>query len=132
MFISSAEKQYINDTLHDLNKRVEAQAAIHQQSMATLNEQNKRLSDRLNLLVSGNNASTSVSSTDKEFEIMKHKNVMLKEQVKSLTHKYDSLVERYEAETQKQIITRNRISNRQAQAIQAINELKGTPAQVEQ
>ena len=58
MFISSNEKQYFHDTLNDLNRKIEAQAAIYQQSMANLNEENKRLSKRLNLLVAGNVAKT--------------------------------------------------------------------------
>jgi hypothetical protein len=54
MFISSNEKQYFHDTLNDLNRKIEAQAEIHQKQFATLKEENAVLSKRLSqLLVSG-------------------------------------------------------------------------------
>ena len=80
MFISNKDKQYINQALNDLNRKIDAQAAIYQQSMATLNEENKRLSERINLLVSGNIAKAAREEnpplkvpTEAEKELMKQR-----------------------------------------------------------
>lgn len=89
MFISSKEKQYFHDTLNDLNRKIQAQAAIHQQSMATLTEENKRLSERLNLLVAGNIAKTAREDnpplkvpTEAEKEAMKQRQALGREYAK--------------------------------------------------
>jgi iron uptake system EfeUOB component EfeO/EfeM len=89
MFISSNEKQYFHDTLNDLNRKIDAQAAIYQQSMATLNEENKRLSERLNLLVAGNIAKTAredspplKTPTEVDKEVMKQRQALSREYAK--------------------------------------------------
>jgi predicted metal-dependent peptidase len=89
MFISSNEKQYFHDTLNDLNRKIQAQAEIHQQSMATLNEENKRLSERLNLLVAGNIAKTAREDnpplkvpTEADKEVMKQRQALSREYAK--------------------------------------------------
>jgi predicted metal-dependent peptidase len=89
MFISNNEKQYFHDTLNDLNRKIDAQAAIYQQSMATLNEENKRLSERLNLLVAGNIAKTAredspplKTPTEVDKEVMKQRQARSREYAK--------------------------------------------------
>jgi transcription initiation factor IIE alpha subunit len=52
MFISSNEKQYFHDTLNDLNRKIQIQAEITQQQIATLKEENANLSKRLIQLLS--------------------------------------------------------------------------------
>jgi hypothetical protein len=89
MFISSKEKQFFHDTFNDLNRKIDAQAAIYQQSMATLNEENKRLSERLNLLVAGNIAKTAredspplKTPTEVDKEVMKQRQARSREYAK--------------------------------------------------
>ena len=89
MFISSNEKQYFHDSINDLNRKIDAQAAIYQQSMATLNEENKRLSERLYLLVAGNIAKTAredspplKTPTEVDKEVMKQRQARSREYAK--------------------------------------------------
>lgn len=54
MFISSNEKQYFHDSINELNRKIQIQAEIFQQQVATFKEENANLSKRLSqLLVSG-------------------------------------------------------------------------------
>lgn len=89
MFISSNEKQYFHDSINELNRKIQIQAEIFQQQVATLNEENKRLSERLNLLVAGNIAKTAREDnpplkvpTEAEKEIIKQRQARSREYAK--------------------------------------------------
>lgn len=138
MFISSNEKQYFHDTIEQLGRKISVQADIHQQQIATLNAQIDTLNKAINHLQIKAVKQPIVNPTmnDKELEILRNKNVALMEDKKSLSRKFEVLQERYEAETGKPLITRNRVSKRKQDALNAINEIKSIkvdpPQQVNQ
>jgi predicted TIM-barrel fold metal-dependent hydrolase len=89
MFISSNEKQYFHDTLNDLNRKIIVQAEIHQNQINSMIEENKRLSERLNLLVAGNIAKTAreenpplKTPTKVDKEVMKQRQARSREYAK--------------------------------------------------
>jgi predicted TIM-barrel fold metal-dependent hydrolase len=89
MFISSKEKQFFHDTLNDLNRKIIVQAEIHQHQINSMIEENKRLSERLNLLVAGNIAKTAreenpplKTPTEADKEVMKQRQALSREYAK--------------------------------------------------
>jgi len=83
MFISSNEKQYFHDTLNDLNRKIQIQAEIFQQQIATLKEENANLSKRLSqLLVSGIAATVRDKSSQEEKPVIQKTNPSKREYAK--------------------------------------------------
>lgn len=126
MFISSNEKQYFHDTINELNRKIQIQAEIFQQQIATFSAHIDTLNKAINHLQIKAVKQPIVNPTmnDKEIEILRNKNVALAEDKKSLSRKLEALQERYEAETGKPLITRNRVSKRKKDALTAIDEIK--------
>jgi len=134
MFISSNEKQYFHDTINELNRKIQIQAEIFQQQIATFSAHIDTLNKAINHLQIKAVKQPIVNPTmnDKEIEILRNKNVALAEDKKSLSRKLDALQERYEAETGKPLITRNRVSKRKKDALTAIDEIKGVKVEPQQ
>jgi len=134
MFISSTEKQHINHMIDQLSKGMASQASINSQQFATLSAQIDTLNKAINHLQIKAVKQPIVNPTmnDKEIEILRNKNVALAEDKKSLSRKLDALQERYEAETGKPLITRNRVSKRKKDALTAIDEIKGVKVDPQQ
>jgi hypothetical protein len=134
MFISSTEKQHINHMIDQLSKGMASQASINSQQFATLSAQIDTLNKAINHLQIKAVKQPIVNPTmnDKEIEILRNKNVALAEDKKSLSRKLDALQERYEAETGKPLITRNRVSKRKKDALTAIDEIKAVKVEPQQ
>lgn len=133
MFISSTEKQYFHEMIEQLGEKMNVQVEINQQ-LSTLSAQIETLNKAINLLQIKTIKLPFANPTkdDKELEILRNQNVALAEDKKSLSRKLDSLQERYEAETGKPLITRNRVSKRKKDALTAIDEIKGVKVDPQQ
>lgn len=134
MFISSNEKQFFHDAINELHRKIQIQAEIFQQQIATFSAQIDTLNKAINHLQIKAVKQPIVNPTmnDKELEILRNKNVALAEDKKSLSRKLEALQERYEAETGKPLITRNRVSKRKKDALTAIDEIKGVKVDPQQ
>ncbi len=134
MFISSNEKQYFHDMIEQLDRKIFVQSEFIQQQFTTLSTQIDTLNKAINHLQIKAVKQPIVNPTmnDKELEILRNKNVALTEDKKSLSRKLEALQERYEAETGKPLITRNRVSKRKKDALTAIDEIKGVKVDPQQ
>jgi hypothetical protein len=131
MFISKAEKE----NLYNKIAQLQHQASSLIERCENLSESYKSLKLRVNEVSVHQIAKVTGAATkanpndDKEIEILKNKNIALVEDKKSLSKKLEALQERYEAETGKHLITRNRVSQRKKDALTAISEIKSVKAE---
>jgi 23S rRNA maturation-related 3'-5' exoribonuclease YhaM len=126
MFISKAEKE----SFHHMIAQLQYQVRSLTERCEDLSESYKNLKLRVNevsvhQIAKVTGAAKANTKNDKDIEILKNQNIALLEDIKSLSKKFEALQERYEAETGKHLITRNRVSLRKKNALTAISEIKG-------
>jgi predicted nucleic acid-binding Zn-ribbon protein len=124
MFISKAEKE----NFHHMISQLQYQVRSLTDRCEELSSSYKNLTLRFNEISVHQIAKVTgaaKATPNKEVEILMNQNIALREDKKSLSKKFEALQERYEAETGKHLITRNRVSQRKKDALTAISEIKG-------